>query len=302
MGARALPDGEAEAALEAANQASAAGWLAAMRAGDFEAAWRQSDAIRRRGLPDEHRFWQGQDLRGKDVIVRCLHGFGDAVQMLRYAPRLRELARRVSFEVPPQLLELAPCFAEVEHVVTWGDGAPAQPVPWDVQVEVMELPYVLRTTLAELPVATEYLKLPLAWVDEAAAKMGRAPGKRAGLVWAAGEWNPSRSLPAALLEPLLTQARWEFWSLQGGAQRGELRGPVRDQTAVTGDGIAALAATIANLDLIITVDTLAAHLAGALGKPCFVLLEQEADWRWIENRADSPWYPSLQLFCQPSSG
>ena len=87
-------------------------------------AWRESDAIRRRGAPDPHRFWNGEDIRGKRVIVRCLHGFGDAVQFLRYAPALRALAANVMFEVAPRFVELARCFDGVDHVITWGEDAP----------------------------------------------------------------------------------------------------------------------------------------------------------------------------------
>ena len=272
-----------------------------MYAGDFRTAWQLSDAIRARGLPDPHRFWQGEPLAGARVVVRCLHGFGDAVQMLRYAPTLKRLAASVVYEVPPALLELAPCFPGVDQVVTWGERAPVEPPAFDVQAEIMELPYIFRTEAADLPIATSYLYLPQALLTETAAIMGPKSAPRIAVVWAAGEWNPTRSMPVACLAPLLATPGVEFWNLQGGEARTQLK-HLPDQTLITGPGIPALAATIAHLDLVITVDTLAAHLAGALGKPVWLLLEHTADWRWQTTRTDSPWYPTLRIFRQPSPG
>ena len=122
-------------------------------------------------------------------------------------------------------------------------------------------------------------------------------------MWAAGGWNPSRSIPvtyfADLLENLRTAAV-EVWSLQGpGASAEAARlfasGSLRDGTPAT-EGVLALAASIASMDLVITVDTLAAHVAGAMGVPVWLLLEERADWRWMHDREDSPWYPSMRLF------
>ena len=293
----------AVASVEEADARSAARWQEAMLAGRFEEAWRESDAIRHRGSPDPHRFWNGEDLHGARVIVRCLHGLGDAVQMLRYAPRLSEIAASVIYEAPPRLLPLMPCFRGVREAVTWGEQTPGEPPAWDVQVEVMELPYVFRTTVEQLPLAVKYLELPERLVRSAARSMGPKPCTRVGLVWACGEWNPERAVPLPLLGGLLQQRGVEFWSLQGGAAAAEAEGlPLRDATDVCGDGLLALAATIANLDLVITPDTLAAHLAGALGKPAWVMLQHAADWRWMQEREDSPWYPTLRLFRQDSPG
>ena len=279
-------------------------WMIHMLRGDFEHAWRQSDALRARYAPDPHQLWHGQPIPGKRVVVRCLHGLGDAVQMLRYAPLLRRIAAEVWFEVPPRLVPIARCFAGVHHVFTWGENAPATPPAFDVQVEVMELPYLFRTTLADLPLATSYLHLPRTEILQTARSIGDQTNPRVGLVWSAGEWNPSRCLPLDELTPLLAQhPNIEFWSLAHHRASGEADAlPLRRQLEVTGDGMLALAATISNLNLVITVDTLAAHLAGALGKPAFVLLQHAADWRWMHGRNDSPWYPSLQLFRQPEPG
>lgn len=286
-----------------ADHCSGGRWLADMFGGDFEAAWRESDAIRARGAPDEHRFWQGEDISGKRVIVRSLHGLGDAVQMLRFAPELAARAAHVVYEVPPRFVELAHCCAGVEHVITWGDGAPAQPLAWDVQLEVMELPHMLRLQCAQLPYATEYVRLPEREVRRVQAAMGAGLRPRVGLVWTCGEWNLTRCLPPDFMTALLAAGDVEFWSLES-ARHGAAAAALglRDASQICGDGLLALAATIANLDLVITVDTLAAHLAGALGKPVWLLLQHAADWRWMRGRSDSPWYPSMRIFRQPELG
>ena len=109
-------------------------WLAHMLGGDFEAGWRASDAIRARGAADPHRFWMGDTLAGKRVILRCLHGFGDAVQIFRFLPRLQALVSALIVEVPPRLVEIAPCFDGMGEVITWGEQAPAESPVWEVKI------------------------------------------------------------------------------------------------------------------------------------------------------------------------
>ena len=289
-----------EAAGEDPNRCCGGRWTVAMLRGDFEAAWGESDALRARGAIDPHRFWNGESLRNKRVIVRCLHGFGDTVQMLRYAPALKEEASSVVWEVAPRFVELATCFDGVDKVVTWGEGAPEVATEWDVQAEVMELPYIFRTVQGSLPLAEGYCKVPH---DEVAGVRDRMRARRpcVGLVWAGGEWNPARSLPFTALRPLLDERGIAFWNLQGGASRKAGVG-LPDATNVFGDGVLALAATIAKLDLVITVDTLAAHLAGAMGKPVWVMLQKEADWRWLAEGERTAWYPTMRLFRQEHRG
>lgn len=268
-----------------------------MLLGELASAWNESDAIRLRSSDDPHRFWQGESLSGKRLMLRCLHGLGDAVHMLRYLPRLRSICASVTLEVPPRLLPLAPYFAGADRVITWGEQAPAEPPVWDVQVEVMELPYLFRTTLADLPIETLYLAVP----NE--TQMAPRCMPRVGIVWSASEWDPTRRFPAECLQQLLATPGMEFWNLQGGSQHALTQvqgaiGRMRD-AADFGDGLLPLAAVIANMDLIVTVDTLAAHLAGAMGTHAWVLLQHRADWRWMHAREDSPWYPTLRLFRQP---
>lgn len=281
-------------------------WTASMLLGHYSNAWRECDAIRFRGHPDPHRFWDGESVRGRTVIVRCLHGFGDAVQFLRYVPMLRSQAAHVIVEVSPRFVEFAPCIEGVEHVITWGDQAPDHPPQWDVQIELTELPYFFRTELSDLPLATRYLHLPAAALRSAERELPSSGRPRVGLVWSCGEWDLSRSIPLAVFEQMVRNDGVEFWNLQGGPARDDaraLRLPLRDAPRFCADaGLLPLAAFVAQLDLVITVDTLAAHLGGALGIPTWVPLRHAADWRWMVDRDDSPWYPSLRLFRQQKPG
>jgi hypothetical protein len=289
------------------NRCGAGRWMAAMLSGDFEAAWRESDDVRRRGVPDPNRFWQGEDVIGKQVIVRCLHGFGDAVQFLRYARPLRCLASRVIVECAPAMVGLARCMPGIDEVIVWGPNAPAVVPDWDVQIEVMELPYIFRSTLASVPSVEGFLKLPVSALDAVHNALGSRSRQRVGIVWASGEWNPARSIRLETLLPIFERSDCEFWNLQGGSAREEWKillaeAPVRDHPLLNDAGLLPLAAFIAHMDLVITVDTLAAHLAGALTVPCFLMLQHAADWRWMTERTDSPWYPSVRLFRQPRPG
>lgn len=283
-------------------------WFAAMRRGDWEAAWRATDRIElaRRAAQNtpgfvrapEHLRWDGTPPAGRAVLVRCEHGLGDTLQFMRFVPLLQ--ARQVHFMVQPHLLDLlrgAPGLGEVRNY--WTDD----PLPrHEVDLEVMELPYVLRTTLPRLPSPYPHLhgQLPRAkgitGVDE-----GRL---RVGLLWAASDWDATRSVPLQALAPLFALEDVQFFSLQQGeAARDPLlaRLDVECLSPHTTQ-VEHAAAAMAALDLVISVDGMPAHLAGTLGRPTWVMLKHEADWRWMERREDSPWYPGMRLFRQERAG
>lgn len=294
---------QAELFGAALDRCAAGRWMLAMLHGDFAAAWRESDTIRRLGTPDQHRMWDGEDLTGRRVIVRCLHGFGDTVQFARYAGLLNRSAAKVLWEVPPAMTDIARYFQGIHHVVTWHDDCKAGR-DYDVEIELMELPYIYRTTIADLPIATNYIRLPHAIVKRAAKEIGPWRKPRVGVVWNTGAWNESRSIPYPVLRRMLDVQGCEFWNLQGGPSRHLDAGSnalLRD-APVCDDGILCLAGAIAHMDLVLSADTLAAHLAGALGVPVWLLLQHAGDWRWMVNRDDSPWYPSMRIFRQPFAG
>lgn len=303
-------------AIEALDRAEAAGadpdrcagarWHCWMLLGEMERAWRESDAIRARGSCDALRFWDGSDPTGKRVMVRSVHGFGDAVQNLRFLPELRQRTERVILEVAPELLRLARHAAGADEVITWGEQAPVVAPAYDMQVEITELPYLLRCDGQVLGKETPYLRLPNRLVQAAAEELLEGDSARIGLAWSSSRWDPSRSIPIEAFRSILLSSGAAFWSLQTAADNGPWRRltelsqwPVR----VAGEGSAEqTAACIAGMDLVVTVDTFVAHVAGALGRPVWLLLKHDADWRWGLDRSDTPWYPTMRLFRQRERG
>lgn len=283
-------------------------WFAAMRRGDWEAAWRATDRIElprraRQHLPGferrpEHLRWDGTPPAGRSVLVRCEHGLGDTLQFMRFVPHLG--ARHVHFLVQPHLVDLlrdAPGLGDVRNYWT-DDPLP----PHEVDLEVMELAYALRMRLAKLPPPYPHLRGQL----RARHAMGLPDeGRlRVGLLWAASEWDASRNVPLPALAPLFALEDVRFYALQQGeAARDPLlqRLDIEILSPRTRE-IPAAAAAMCAMDLVICVDAMPAHLAGTLGIPTWVLLKHEADWRWMDAREDTPWYPTLRLFRQPRPG
>ncbi len=291
------------------DECSSGRWQISMLRGDMESAWLESDAIRRRERNDVHRFWDGTDPTERTVMVRCLHGYGDTIQMIQYLPLLCGKAKRVVLEVPPRLMKL---IADLEisandhfELITWQEGLPRKEPPWNMQIEVMELPYLFRTQISDLPILSSYLRFKSEAVQRASAIMGQGRLQRIGLVWTAGAWNQHRALPFKFLRPLLRHSA-EFWNLVEQTSpyeksQTDMPDQLLDATKI-GTGIHSLAALICNLDLVITTDTLAAHLAGAAGVPVWMMIPFVGDWRWMDLRTTSPWYPSMRIFRQSSPG
>lgn len=273
-----------------------------MRRGDFAGAWKVSDEVLRQRvaagpcwhLPRHEQYvWRGDSLAGKRVLIRCYHGLGDTVQFIRLARPLRRLAAEIAVWVQPELMPLIAGAPGVDRVLALNDGTPD--IPYDTDIEVMELPHALRISRADLPGPVPYLSLP------DAVRRERCPaGLCVGLVWQAGSWDERRSIPAALLRPLAGIPRVRLFSLQIGALAGDAR-LIPARRFGTAD-ILGLAERMQRLDLIISVDTLAAHLAGALGRPCWTLLHADCDWRWMRESSDSVWYPTMRLFRQIDPG
>lgn len=276
--------------------AAAAAWVAHMRRGEFEQAWRISDALLRLGPlpPDTPRYgqvvWNGASIDGRSVLVRCYRGLGDTIQFIRYAPLIRARAAKLIVWAQPRLMPLLEHVPGIDLVLPVHDGEPG--VPYDVDAEVMELPYVFRTSLRTIPAAAPYVH-----VESAALPSCDPP--RVGIVWRAGDWTPHRSVPFPLLAPLLSlPVSWYILQSEPG-----LSDCPRDLGIVAGtDDILELARVMRALDLVISIDSMTAHLAGALATPVWTLLPARADWRWLEARDDTPWYPTMRLFRQERQG
>lgn len=286
----------AEALGRNPDECAARRWFCWMLLGDFERAWRESDAIARGGAPDPCRLWDGEPFDGRRVVIRCLHGYGDAIQFLRYAPMVRRLASTVIVETHPEMVALLSRLDSVDEVTTWGGGESPKRDAWDQQIEVMELPRAFRATVGTIPRHVPYL------CGGREAKPRAGGPLRVGFVWESSGWNPARSLPFDIFRELFEIPGIAFYSFQRGPAREELRGLSVFDTATCSPGIEDTANDLMETDLLITADTMAAHLAGALGRPVWTLLPFEADWRWMLDRENSPWYPTMRLFRQSSPG
>jgi hypothetical protein len=287
-------------------------WDAAMRGGDFEAAWRQTDRIElprrqaqtRPGFvrrPDQ-LVWNGEPFDGRDVLVRCEHGLGDTLQFVRYLPLIRRVARSVTLFAQPPLVTLlasTPALGEVRN--GWTGETP----PHDVEAEVMELSYAFRSTCETLPCDVPYLALaPLRALASRLPPIAGEGGLRVGLAWSASDWDTTRSIPLADLAPLAGVRGVRFYSLQqdrAAANYASAPFPLEPYSRHT-QPVELAAAAMLDLDLVITVDSMLAHLAGALGRPVWVLLKARADWRWMDRRDTSPWYPTMRLLRQQQDG
>lgn len=266
-------------------------WARAMREGDYERAWDlHRDALASRpdqgcddpALPYHLRWvWDTRDVGGRHVLVRCYHGLGDTIQFLRFLPPLRQRAASVTLEIQPRLIPLLGGDPPADRVVPFDPARPRTPA--ECNLEIMELSFALQCRPAAFP--PPYLTV---------APAPLAPGT-IGICTRAGDWDQARSIPPELLLPLC-EGR-ECITLD--PQPAQL--PVSNPEGCPFD-IAKTAALIAGTALVITVDTMVAHLAGALNRPTWLLLKHEPDWRWSPRSERSEWYPTMRLYAQPQAG
>ncbi|MEK9723187.1 MAG: tetratricopeptide repeat protein [Rhodospirillaceae bacterium] len=249
----------------------------------------------------EQPRWDGKDLGGRTILVYAEQGFGDTIQFCRYLPKLAATAGRVVMLCQPEVARLMESVEGVDHVVSNWNHLP----PFDTHIPVMSLPLLMNSyTEADFPSAVPYLTAPA----EGAEPVDHE-GFKVGLVWAGRETHmgeAQRSLDPALLKPLTETPGCTFYALQEGARGKELKKAgltktVTDLGAQLAD-FGDTARIIDSLDLVIGVDTAVVHLAGALNKPVWTLLPTVCDWRWMREREDSPWYPSMRLFRQETRG
>jgi hypothetical protein len=272
--------------------------MAAMRRGDFAAAWRASDEVLAAHagvscwhLPRHEQWvWDGTPLDGRRVLIRCYHGLGDTLQFIRYAPLVRRIATEVTVWAQPALIPLLRNARGIDRLLPLHDGTCE--AGYDVDVEVMELAHVFRSTVDTLPAGVSYLH-----ADPAPSE--RDGRLHVGLVWRAGDWDDRRSIPFPLMAPFAEIPGVVLHVLQRGAGREDAAGFGVDSGS---DDVTEVARVMKALDLVVTVDSMPAHLAGALGVPVWTLLHAEADWRWMEGREDSPWYPTMRLLRQRAAG
>ncbi|HEY6022739.1 MAG TPA: tetratricopeptide repeat protein [Pseudolabrys sp.] len=293
--------------------------MALLLSGEFNEGWNlfewrwKTRIMRslRRDLPQP--LWLGKEsLRGKTILLCSEQGLGDAIQFCRYTKLVADLGAQVILEVPKPLKHVLANLAGAAKVIEAGSALPS----FDYQCPLMSLPFAFKTDLSNIPADIPYIKSETEKYQYWRAKLGETKRPRVGLAWSGGNqpesWrvNERKRVPLAKLAAL-KDIDVVFYSLQKGqpaeSELAELinnnwNGPhITDFTSELVD-FSDTAALVDNLDLVISVDTSTAHLAGAMGKPVWILNRFDSDWRWLLERTDSPWYPTARLYRQASPG
>lgn len=269
-----------------------------LRRGEFSEGWTEYEwrlKIKRdfQFLHTEKPLWRGEPIEGKHLLLYAEQGLGDTIQFCRYASLVAERAR-VTLKVPQSLVKLLSRLKGIDAIVT-----EEQKDAFDMHCPLMSLPFVCGTTIDTIPSTVPYLNAPAERVSYWKEKLASIPGRKIGLAWSG---NPKlktdirRSIAADKFDKWTELSGVTFISLQKGSTA-KPSSIAYDWTEELSD-MAETAALIENLDLVISVDTAVAHLAGALGKPVWLLNRYDSDWRWLEGRDDSLWYPTLRQFRQ----
>jgi len=291
-----LPDNGAMARLTCGDFLS--GWP------DFEWRWQVSQF-----LPQRRNFqqpqWSGREpLADKTILLHAEQGYGDTIQFVRYAKLVADRGAKVVVEAPAQLSALIESSAPFVEIALRGAPLP----PFDFHCPLLSLPAAFGTEVATVPADIPYMTPPQDRLPPWSERLGKFADQKIGLVWSG---RPShindmnRSIPLTRLAPMLRETPLTFVSLQNEVRNTDAA--LLDELPLVHFGpsltdFADTAAVIAHLDLVISVDTAAAHLAGAMGKPVWILLPFAPDYRWMLDRIDSPWYPTARLFRQPAIG
>ena len=288
-----------------ANAHSGLGILLLLR-GDLGEGWDEYEwrlrSAERKGPRFPERPWEGESLVGKHIYVQAEQGLGDTIQFARYLPFLAERAGQVTLRVQQQLVTLMR--ESLSGITVLGDRGDA--APYQCEAALLSLPRLFRTRLETIPAAVPYLRVPTEAAERWRARMAPMAGVKVGVVWAGNREHVNdhrRSIDINELAPLFAVPGASFASLQVGARAGDLSKrssatPTIDDLAPALVDFVESAAAVAALDLVVTVDTAVAHLAGALAKPVWVLQPWVSDWRWMHHREHSPWYPTMRLFRQ----
>ncbi|MHB8746494.1 MAG: tetratricopeptide repeat protein, partial [Gammaproteobacteria bacterium] len=284
--------------------------LALLLSGDLIPGWKKYEWRWDINKQDKRNFpcplWDGEDISGRTILLHAEQGLGDAFQFIRYAPLVAERGARVVVECQSVLVQLLATVRGITRVVDNAERLSGL----DMHAPLLSLPNIFHTTLSSIPAQIPYLTADHELVESWRDKIGTVERKlKVGLVWAG---NPShqndhnRSCSLQAYAPLARVPGVAFFSLQKGPAAVQLNDAPQGLNLIDyTDELVSYsdtAALLANLDLIISVDTSVVHLAGAMGKVVWALLPFAPDWRWLLDREDSPWYPTMRLFRQPQSG
>jgi tetratricopeptide (TPR) repeat protein len=284
--------------------------LALLLTGDFRQGWKEYEW--RWNLKDRSRYdvtqqvWDGSDISGKTIFLYTEQGFGDTIQFIRYAPLLAGRGAKVIIECQKELQSLIHHVKGIDSVITREDPLPE----FYAHYPLLSLPTLFDTTLASIPADIPYIvtdgKIVRKWEERTRSDNARM---KVGLVWSGNPKYKADQSRSILLENFL-----QFWKVDGISFYSLQKGKAAEQVKESPEEIKIVdftdeindfsetAGLIENLDLVISVDTAVAHLTGALGKPIWTLLPSSPDWRWMLNRKDSPWYPTMKLFRQQTRG
>ncbi len=287
--------------------------LALLSLGQYEAGWREYEWRRRAKSPTGERSklgpneWDGAPLIGQRILVYAEQGFGDTIQFLRYLPMLQGRGAGVIFECQKPLRRLISRAISIDSIIARGDALPAH----DVHVSLLSLPLLFGTQSDSIPAPVRYMTADPVDVEVRRQQLSQLGPRRIGAAW---QGNPThkadkrRSIPLSMLSRAIRNSDAALVSVQVGPGRDQIADvsfaerPFDPFATLPANDFGATAAVIANLDLVITADTAVAHLAAAMGRPTWVLLPYAADWRWLRDREDSPWYPTMRLFRQRRTG
>ncbi len=284
--------------------------IAYLTLGDFARGWPeyearlQTDALKKTRREYPVPRWTGQPLAGKGILLVAEQGLGDGLQFLRFAEPLAKLGARVVVHPPEALVRLAHTVPGVAEVIDTPNAA----VRADFHCPLMSVPLGLKTTVETIPNRVPYLTPPADAVAKWKERLTAVPGFRVGIVW---QGNPEhagdrwRSVPLSRFAPLAAVPGVTLCSVQKGSGSEQLKDcgfPVTDLGGEIAGDLADTAGLFVHLDLVLGIDTSPLHLAGALGVPAWLALAFNNDWRWLRDRDDTPWYPSMRLFRQPTLG
>ncbi len=272
---------------------------------EYEWRWKTKDFIQYcRNFPKP--LWNGSEIKGLTILLQYEQGLGDTIQFIRYAPLIAQKGAKVIVDCQRELVSLIKNAEGIQRVIMQGEELPE----FDVYCPLLSLPLIFNATLETIPSKVPYIMveslLAQKWKDKIQYDNSCI---KIGLVWAGKPEHKNdrnRSCPLDVFSPLSELRDVSFYSLQKGEAAKQAENPPRgmkliDYTEEISD-FSDTAALIENLDLVLSVDTSVVHLAGALGKPVWTLLPFAPDWRWMLNRDDSPWYPTIRLFRQPIPG
>jgi Flp pilus assembly protein TadD len=287
--------------------------LALLQMGNFEQGLPEYEWRFRRASskprPFDRPMWNGTALEGKTILLHMEQGLGDAIQFARYIPMVKERGGSIALECRESLIRLFGGFPGVEQLVP--EGAPLP--KFDVHAPLMSLPFIFKTTFESIPAEVPYLNPDPKLVEKWRESLGSVSEFKVGIAWQGNpnhKWDRHRSIPLSRFESIAEVPGIRLFSLQRNQGVEQIRTNMRkvplqlllEDSLADRTAWAEAAAIVANLDLMITVDTATAHLAGALGVPTWVLLSKASDWRWLLDRSDSPWYPTMRLFRQEQLG